>query len=313
VVDVHGTQVRRKTASRNGIRPVVLPEDAGAAPLKAVKIAGSVLANTALLTALLYYFGFLYTQVYFAHFLVHYTVLGQTLEEILARGADGLFVPLGVLAAGVLVALCAVQFLRLRLSERVWARILRVCVPLAALVGLGLVVMAVFVALDPESYRLYAGVPGVGFAVGVLLLVFAWRRVAAHERISGTVVAEWVITFVLVSIGLFWAVGDYSGAVGVRRAYESELRVPDLPNVLVYSEKSLNLPAGAVREVVCREPEAAYRYRYAGLKLLLQSGGQYVFVPADWTAESGTSLVLPRTDSVRLEFTPPSATAGDTC
>lgn len=286
-----------------------LPPDTSEAPLKAVKIAGSVLANTALLTSLLYFFGFLYTQVYFQHFRVHYTVLGQSLEEILARGADGLFVPLGVLAAGALVALCVVQYLRLRLSEYQWARVLRVCVPVAALVGLGLVVCAVLIAVDPEPYRLYAGLPGLGFAVGVLLLVFAWRRVAAHDRIAGTVVAEWVITFVLVSIGLFWAVGDYSAAVGVRRAYETELRVPDLPNVLVYSAKSLNLP----REVVCGQPDAAYRFRYTGLKLLLQSGGQYVFVPADWTWEDGTSLVVPRTDALRLEFTPPSTTPSPTC
>jgi hypothetical protein len=40
----------------------------------------------------------------------------------------------------------------------------------------------------------------------------------AVDGASGTAVAEWVIIFVLVSVGLFWAVSDYSSAVGVRRA-----------------------------------------------------------------------------------------------
>jgi hypothetical protein len=68
-----------------------------------------------------------------------------------------------------------------------------------------------------------------------------------------------------------------------------------------------------VHEIICRETDAAYRYRYDGLKLLLQSGDQDVLVPATWTADNGTTIVLPRTDSLRLEFTPPSATPATTC
>jgi hypothetical protein len=48
----------------------------------------SVLANVTLLTALLFYFGFVYTQRFFAYFGVHYTLLGQSLDEILARGVE---------------------------------------------------------------------------------------------------------------------------------------------------------------------------------------------------------------------------------
>lgn len=43
-----------------------------------------------------------------------------------------------------------------------------------------------------------------------------------------------------------------------------------MPAVTVYSERGLSLEADGVRQVVCEQPEAAYRY--TGLKLLLQSG-----------------------------------------
>lgn len=48
----------------------------------------------------------------------------------------------------------------------------------------------------------------------------------------------------------------------------------------LYSEKSLNLQAPGVREIDGHSPDAAYRFRYEGLKLVPQSGNQYLFLPA---------------------------------
>ncbi|WP_433260354.1 hypothetical protein ACQPZF_23905 [Actinosynnema sp. CS-041913] len=286
-------------------------------PARALKLVGSAIANATLLTALVFHFGFLYTQVFFSHFRVHYTMLGQTTEEILARGADGMFIPLAVISAATLLVTCAVRYLRVRLKASTWLAVLRVCTPIAAVVGIVLVGTAVLVAVDPEPFREYPGLPGMGFSVGILSLVFAWRRVVsasdAADRAAGAVVAEWVITFVLVSIGLFWAVSDYSTAVGVRRAFEVEARVPAMPDALLFSTRSLNLSARDVREVECTRPDSAYRYRYDGLKLLLQSGNQYVLLPVAWTSADGTAIVLPRNDQLRLEFTPAATAPGDTC
>ena len=59
-----------------------------------------------------------------------------------------------------------------------------------------------------------------------------------------------------------------------------------------------------MRETQCRNPGSAYPYRYTGLKLILQSGGQYLLLPVQWHKAGGAALVLPRTDALRLEFTP---------
>ncbi|MFE9749896.1 hypothetical protein ACFYOT_33705 [Saccharothrix saharensis] len=291
--------------------PVTDPAEPRTAPARALRIMASVVANTTLLTALLYFFGLVATQVFFAHFRVHYTLLGQTPDEVLARGADGLFLPLAGIAIAVLAVTFLARYLRTRLSARQWAGFLRVGTPVAAVLGLALLAVTVPITVHPEPFRAYPGLPGLGFAVGIVLLAFAWRRwsVTAGRGRKGARfgVAESVAAFLLVSIGLFWSVGDYSSAVGTRRGYEVEARVPDMPAAVVYSGDSLNLTGDGVRQVACEQPDGAYKYRYDGLKLLLQSGGQYVFLPATWRSSAGTAFVVPRTDSLRLEFGPPGS------
>jgi hypothetical protein len=282
---------------------------------RAFKVIAAVVANTTLFTSLLYFFGLVATQVFFAHFRVHYTLLGQTADEILGRGVDGLFVPLSGLAGAVLAGALVFRLLRVRLSDRGWANLLRYGTPVAGVVGVGCLAVAVPAALDPGSFSAYPGLPGLGFALGVVLLVLAWRRwnPGPGRSFRGVAVVETVLTFLLVSIGLFWAVGDYSASVGVRRGYEVEARVPAMPSVVVYSAQGLNLAGDGVRQTRCAQPDAAYKYRYDGLKLLLQSGGQYVFLPATWRWTSGSAFVIPRTDSLLLEFGPAAGTPSPAC
>jgi hypothetical protein len=291
--------------------------EAEAGPSRALKIIASVAANVTLFTALLYYFGLLYTQVFFAYFRVHYTLLGQTADEILARGVDGLLLPIAGAAGAGLVVLGTIRFLRFRLPERIWSALLDTCTPIAGVVGLALIGVTAPIAVHPAPFRQYRGLPGLGLALGVVLLVFSWRRwsspASTGRHSSGFVVGEWIVAYLLVTFGLFWAVGDYSAGVGTRRAFETAAQIPGKPAVTLYSAQSLNLSADGVLQVVCSQPDAAYKYRYTGLKLLLQSGGQYVFVPANWRASSGTAFVIPRTDTLRLEFAPAKTIPAKTC
>lgn len=280
----------------------------------ALRLVGAALANTTLLTALLYYFGLVETQTYFGYFRVHYTLLGQTPDEIFGRGVDGVLPPLTGGAGSILLFLVLNRFLKILLGEARWARLLQICCPVAGVLGLALLVSTIAIALDPEPFRDHPGVPGLGFALGVLMTLFSWRQWTSR-RTGGTrtSLAELVTGYVLVSIGLFWAVGDYSGALGTSRAYEAAGVIPTRPAATLYSAESLNLTANGVRQVKCADPEAAYKYRYTGLKLLLQSGGQYVFLPANWRTSTGVAFVIPKTDKQRLEFGPPRSVPPPGC
>ncbi|HET9258001.1 MAG TPA: hypothetical protein VFO16_22760, partial [Pseudonocardiaceae bacterium] len=156
--------------------------------------------------------------------------------------------------------------------------------------------------------------PPLGLAFGVMLLFYAscqHRSAKPAERDSaGTVwigIAEWAGVFVLVSLGLFWAVQVYSASVGTSRARAQASQLGGEPNAILYSAHSLSLHAPGVTEIVCADSNAAYRFRYDGLKLILQSGGQYFFLPKEWSPSSGPAIVIPRSDSLRLEFVLPSS------
>lgn len=130
---------------------------------------------------------------------------------------------------------------------------------------------------------------------------------SAPAPLTAAAIAEWAAVFILVGVGLFWAVGNYAAAVGVGRGSDMEAALATWPDAVLYSERSLSLTAPGVRETPCANADAAYGFRYDGLKLVMQSGDQYLFLPSGWSRHEGAAVLLPRSDSLRLEFTQPGA------
>ncbi|WP_329537729.1 hypothetical protein OG568_56380 (plasmid) [Streptomyces sp. NBC_01450] len=130
-------------------------------------------------------------------------------------------------------------------------------------------------------------------------------RLAPAARPEWAALVEWAVVFVLIGLGLVWAANDYAASVGESRARTFVAQIADYPSAVLYSERSLSISAPGVRETRCHDPKAAYAYRYDGLTLILRSGNQYVLLPYQWTRADGVALVVPQSDSVRLEFGPP--------
>jgi hypothetical protein len=289
---------------------------------RALKAFGTVVAPTTLLTALLFYFGLLHVTGLCRYLRVNYTVLGFTFEDYLLRSQDGLFVPLTGAAVVVLVAMWSHRLLLARVRDVENPRVLRVVAPLVALVGVVLGSVALVAAADPALFVTVPELPGLSLVVGVLMLAYAvrlarlWasrRRPDRPKAAASVVVAEWGVLFLVVSIGLFWAVGNYALKVGVTRGQQVVQQLPTTPDLMLFSEKSLSLDGPGVTELVCGPEDASYRYRYQGLKLVLQSGDQLLLLPAGWTRSDGTAIVLPRTDALRLEFSAPGTARDDSC
>ncbi len=291
-----------------------LLEAAAAAP-KILKVAGAIVAPTTMLTALLFYFGQMYANGSFEYFGVNFTVLDLTVQDYLIRSADGLIIPLIVVAGATLLALWVHQLLLRALPARTHRVTLRVVMPCAAITGLVLVTLAIVdvISRDPV-FPTHPETRGLNFSLGVLLLFYAarlLRRFIADKRPErvprrppvAVSVAEWGAVFILVSVGLFWAVGSYASLVGTGRAKQIEALLPSFPDVAAFSEKRLSLQAPGVREVICQEG-TAYRFRYDGLKLVQQSGNQYLFLPGGWTHVNGSAILIPRSETLRLEFSP---------
>ncbi|WP_439659005.1 hypothetical protein ACSHWB_42605 [Lentzea sp. HUAS TT2] len=286
------------------------------APSKGLRVFGSLLAPTTVLTALLFYFGTRHATYFCQWFGVHYSVLGLTAPDYLIRSSDGMFVPLTVLAAAGLTALWGYRFLHSALAPRTWRALTRRAVPV--LVALGLVLLLLGLTGLVASRLLYAvpGLPGVCVALGVILFPVAehLHTTVSGKRAAGVVpVIQWTFTFVLASIGLFWAVNDYSAAVGAARGYEYQTNLGTLPRTVVFSAKDIGISGPGVTATACTAADSAYRFRYDGLVLVLQSAGQSLLLPREWNQRDGTAFVLPRSGDTRLEFSRAEAQLDHSC
>lgn len=276
-------------------------------------IGGVVVANTTLFTSLLLFFGRSQAHTYFGYFGVDATVLGQTNQDHLTLSVDALFVPIAVVAAGALIGLWAHTLLRDRIPTG-WVQTVLVHAVTVAAVLLTAGGAASIVVPTPLS-GITAG-PPVSLAAGVLLLVYAGHlraTVGGRPRPAlpaWTGLIRWTAVFALVGLSLLWAAWEYAGAVGTAKARQDIVTLDSEPEVVLYSDKSLSLRAPGVTEVRCREADARYRYRYDGLKLMLRSGDQYLFLPRDWSRADGAAILVPRSDAVRLEFTRAAVPAG---
>ena len=180
-----------------------------------------------------------------------------------------------------------------------------------------MVVSALIDLLGPPLFVTHPEVRGVLFALGVALLAYAIRTarrlIAAHspggrsDRAMVMAIGEWGALFLLVSIGLFWAVGSYASSVGIARAQQIEASLATSPAVTLFSEKKLSLKAPGVLETPCSNG-SAFQFRYEGLTLVLQSGNQYLFLPNSWTHSNGTAFLLPpQPGSPAVRSRPPAA------
>jgi hypothetical protein len=313
----------RRPAPRRERHPVPIPRPEPAAererePPASIasrlgRVFGAVVAPTTLFTALFYYFGWMHAYYFFGYFGVNSTLLGFTPTDYLMRSVDALLLPVAVAALAVLAGLWLDGVLVGRLadsSRELTGRI--VVVALGGLAALLVAGCAIATFTYTNARNEHPAVFPLGFALGVLLVAYVRHlreRLAgrAHERGAsvrrpGAGAVAWAAVFLLVGMSLFAAATDYAAATGRGRAQREAATLAYEPNVLVYSEKNLGLRAPGVRLARCTDPEAAYKFRYEGLKLVLQSGGLYLFLPEVWTPEDGVAFLVPRGDLIRLEF-----------
>jgi hypothetical protein len=289
------------------------PEEIGATDAlpRLFKVFGGIVAPTSLLTGLLFYFGRSRASGYYRYFHVNSTVLDLSTNDYLFSGVDGLFVPVAVACLLALVLLWANRLLLTRVPPAARRRTVRFLVPVAGVIGAVLVVLS-FADLLTEGgvFGTNSATGGLFLAAGVMLLVYAVRLVRltlpsadpAVVRRPATGLAEWGAAFLLVSIGLFWAAQAYAFGVGTGGAITLHAALPAVPEAVVYSQQSLSLDVPGVTEVRCSDPDAAYRFRYDGLRLVREAGDQYLLLPATWDRATGTAVLLPRSGTVRLEF-----------
>jgi hypothetical protein len=286
---------------------------------RALRLIGTVVAPATLLTGLLFFYGLLYAIGYFRYFGVNFTVLNLPTWNYLVLSADGAIVPL-VLLAGVALLTLSIYRLPLERSSGTARLIARwVALPLVAGSGVALVTLALADAVFGISVfpPTFWEIRGLSLAGGTVLMVYFGRlrraffrspswlsRPPSVDGVDVLTVGRWCAFAILIGVGLFWAVGSYATGMGMRAAQGLAADLACEPDVILYAEKSLNLQVPGVVEAAASRADAAYGFRYEGLKLVPQAGDRYLFLPKGWTPGGRPAILLPRTDKLRMEFIP---------
>ncbi|WP_181780606.1 hypothetical protein [Pseudonocardia pini] len=274
---------------------------------RAVQLVSAVVAPVTLVTALLFWFGWTRTNAVFREFGIEASVLGLSVQDYLVRSVEGLYVPVGIALLLTVVGLGVHGAVGRLVADPEAAPSLRTLSLDVGLTGAVLFGIGVLGIVSPNAFGAWTLLAPCSLAAGTVLLswsVSLWRRLDGRgmRRGSWPALMTRVSTVLFVVLALFWAASEYAAAVGRGVADGIARDTRSRPGVVLFSERRLFL-TGVQEDVLPPDPGDAYRFRYAGLRLLIESGGRLVLVPDGWTRRSGSAIILAG-DGIRVEFTP---------
>jgi len=280
-----------------------------------LEVLGTVLAPGTLIGALLYYFGWIRTNSFYAYFGIDLGGLGLSTTDYFLRSADALWPPFLVLVLLVLLSLLGHLALRRRIdiAKQVTRRWLVVVLPLYLFSSLLLAVGVLQTLLPQWQGTLIAPLSLTGGFAGLAYARYLHRQITYRTRLSRTVVlpaqgADLVVSVlfvVLVILSAFWATTLFADELGRGRAQHLEsVHFSTRPDILLYSSHRLHIDARDVVETDLGLSYAPYQFRYEGLKLLIHGDNKMVLIPYSWSTTNAFAIVLPERDDIRVVFAP---------
>ena len=270
--------------------------DQPAAPTASwVRTIAAVGSPVAIGTALLYYFGWVRTRFQVRALGYDPSVLGLSVQDYLLRSINVLFLPLVVLLLGFLI----LHLLHRRLiatarnEPRIHRRLVTVGRMLTVTWPCWLLVVVVLLAVP--ATRLVA-IP-VCLTAGAALALYGKLLVRDLEPDRQWAATATVLACVLLALAVFWDTERVARVTGEAFAADILAFPQQLVAVTVYSERRLEINApGTIEEKL--DPNAAYAFRYTGLRLLESNGDRYILM----NEEGGHVLVLREGNGIRFEF-----------
>jgi hypothetical protein len=275
------------------------------------EIAGSVssfVAPVTLISAILFYFGYVYTTTQYSYFGLDVDTIGLGTQEFIMRSPGPLLTPM--LAAGVVAVVVGLSHAAIRrrievaAAEEPWRlhRFRRLAVGCTAVgwTGLGVGVGMVFgYAVVGPLVPLYDLVAPSVMAVGAAVAIYAARVDRLLDRPRARVVT--MALYAVLTISLLWATSTFAQYTG-RFAALTLGQLRDRPSVVLDTKERLFLPTTTVQEVSLPEDkDQTFRFRYWNLRLLIQGKDRMFLVPSPWHRGDPTLVVLMDGD-VRVEF-----------
>ncbi|MEZ0064481.1 hypothetical protein ABIA32_000469 [Streptacidiphilus sp. MAP12-20] len=278
----------------------------------------SILGPTTYIVALLFFFGFSYTDALYEHFGIDAATLGFSTQDYLLRSASALFIP-GFVALAVGLLLVLGYYLSGSVARRppraqqhpADRGALRAAVRYGsfALIAVGAVLFVLGVLggfqVWPASELATPMLLGGGLLAAGCGRVFAVRGSGRVYPFRQELVAL-VLVGALVLLASFWASHVDAKVHGRSDAAYLAHHLWLRPAARVDTTERLYFDSPGVRETVLPANGSAqrFRYRYEGLRLLAQSGNRMFLIPDQWTPASGYVLLATADPNIRVSFHP---------
>jgi hypothetical protein len=274
----------------------------------------SFVAPLTLVTALLFYFGYVSTREFFRYFGVDVDIIGLSSQEFVMRSPGALFIPVMVLTLLAVLAILGHRALRKWLVMQQRATQRRVIGAVAwtgiAFVLAGLALAFVVPFLPGWTYGQL--LTPLFLAIGAGLAAYAASTVRALDSASGGRAVVVLLVLVMIA-GTFWSTATIAQWWGLGQARSLATDLSTLPAVVLDTRERLypgndDITFQQLGDEASTEAPAAgeptFGYRYFGLRLLAQGGGRLYLVPDAWSPDAST-IVVPYDDvRVRFRFVP---------
>src|SRR5215470_2174392 len=284
------------------------PADPAAAGLRRLRLAVTVLGPLTIVTALLYYYGYVTTYAQYAYFGVNVDLLSYSSADYVLRSGASLFAPLlGLLALAGLGYWAHVRLAGWDL-QTTHPRRARVVFWVAIAAGAVLLFRAALGIVDGNlSARELIGTTPAALGLGTLLALYSFRFRPARQPAPGpgqTSIAfstvAWVIGWCFVIASLFWLVNSFASAYGRGIGQDIQKGLTGQPEVILHTHSRLVVEAEGLDPpgVLCESSidSKEYPYRYINLRLLATSGDSYFLVPLTWTKDRGIVIIVKKGD-----------------
>jgi hypothetical protein len=279
---------------------------------KWLSLGGSIIAPATLITALLFYFGYVSSRAQFDYFGVDVDTIGLSTQDYVMRSPQPLLVPLLVLTligGGFLVAHIAARR-RAAVDPSFRSLAKRMVVAGLILLGLGVILLFAYAVIDDWAYYplvtpLILAVGGTFTAYGISTIRWMDKRAQSapgHSAFAGPAVL--LSIWLAVAASLFWATATVAQWSGRGLAKEQARSLSELPSVIVDSKQRLFIPSGigvGERDLTGEADNQTFRYRYWNLRLLIHGQDRMFLVPATWHPNN-TTLLIPLDGDVRVQF-----------
>ncbi|MFJ8717423.1 hypothetical protein ACIRD9_30370 [Streptomyces violaceus] len=272
------------------------PQGGSGRDVDATAILKLVVAEASFIAALMFYVGLIYTNRYYRNFHLSPSSLGFGFSEYVVESLQVLSRPVLSAVVALLLLTSAPHFVRrLPLTSRLRRRAAALWDAVAGQYWLVVAVgFVLFLLWRVEPYWAAPATVAAGLLMGQSRAALRGRGQGLLERAVPLFAA---MAFLLLAITLLAA------QLGDREAKQAARHVVRWPGVVLFSTERLSLTGPSGLKADDLGPGTHLRYRYTGLRLLIERGGHYYVVPVGWNAATDSVYIFRENDTTRIELT----------